>query len=173
MSAKGIVYQDLVDDPTDPALRERERRDTVHDASVTNSVANPHAAPTELPTGTEYVGKATTILDTPTESHALAMQAAKDPLPGEHGAATVQHGQEVVDLGWNEPKEQVSSPLVGGMSNEDLWLLVRRFNKVSISRTDSTSLCSRITANVSCERDTICSTGGAGYEYCRRRRIFS
>lgn len=129
MSAKGVVYKDLVDDPTDPSLRERERRDTVVDASATNPAANPPAAPTNLPTGTEYVGKATTMLDTPTESHTLAMQAAKSPLPEERGAAQVEHGDEVVNLGWNEPKEQIAQPLVGGMENEDLWLLVRRFNK--------------------------------------------
>jgi hypothetical protein len=37
-----------------------------------------------------------------------------------------------MDLGWNEPKEAVAKPLVGGLSNEDLWLLVRRFNKVGL-----------------------------------------
>ena len=38
-----------------------------------------------------------------------------------------------MDLGWNEPKEAVAKPLVGGLSNEDLWLLVRRFNKVRVT----------------------------------------
>jgi hypothetical protein len=70
------------------------------------------------------------LRDAPTESHALALEAANST--GEHapGAAQVEHGQEVVNLGWNEPKEHISNPLVGGLSNEDLWLLVRRFNKV-------------------------------------------
>jgi hypothetical protein len=49
------------------------------------------------------------------------------------GAAQMAHGEEVVDLGWNEPKELVAKPLVGGLGNEDLWLLVRRFNKVRVS----------------------------------------
>jgi len=71
-----------------------------------------------------------TLIDTPTESHALAVQAAKQP--EERGAAQAEHEEEVVNLGWNEPKEAVSNPLVGGLSNEDLWVLVRRFNKVSI-----------------------------------------
>lgn len=69
-----------------------------------------------------------TLTDRPTESHALALDAARNP--EERGAAQMQHGDEVVDLGWNEPKEAVSAPLVGGLSNEDLWVLVRRFNKV-------------------------------------------
>lgn len=79
---------------------------------------------------TEHEGVTTTMTDAPTESHALAMQAAHAAAPEEKGAAQVDHGQEVVNLGWNEPKEAVENPLVGGLSNEDLWLLVRRFNKV-------------------------------------------
>jgi len=79
---------------------------------------------------TEHEGKSNTLLNAPTESHALALEAAKAPPPEEKGAAQIEHGDEVVDLGWNEPKELVAKPLVGGLGNEDLWLLVRRFNKV-------------------------------------------
>jgi hypothetical protein len=46
------------------------------------------------------------------------------------GFAQHPHDDEVVDLGWNKPKEDVPAPLVGGIGNEDLWLLIRRFNKV-------------------------------------------
>ncbi|KAF2019628.1 hypothetical protein BU24DRAFT_365220 [Aaosphaeria arxii CBS 175.79] len=79
-----------------------------------------------LPQETEPEKEETTVTmqDKPTESHALAMQE-----PEIKGAAQVDHEEEVVNLGWNEPKEAVSNPLVGGISNEDLWLLVRRFNK--------------------------------------------
>ncbi|KAF1351628.1 hypothetical protein EJ07DRAFT_137528 [Lizonia empirigonia] len=79
---------------------------------------------------TVHEGKATTILDAPTESHELALKAGSGDNP-EHGTgrAQVAHGQEVLDLGWNEPKEHVDSPLVGGLTNEEVWLLVRRFNK--------------------------------------------
>lgn len=80
---------------------------------------------------TEYEGKTTTLLDAPTESHALALEAAKNIPASERGAAQLQHEEEVVNLGWNEPKEQVENPLVGGLHNDDLWLLVRRFNKAS------------------------------------------
>ncbi|KAK3314334.1 hypothetical protein B0H66DRAFT_568264 [Apodospora peruviana] len=45
------------------------------------------------------------------------------------GQAQLDHDKEVLDLGWNEPKQEVAAPLVGGMDNEDLWMLVRRFNK--------------------------------------------
>ncbi|KAL7779945.1 hypothetical protein CFE70_009963 [Pyrenophora teres f. teres 0-1] len=78
---------------------------------------------------TVHEGKTTTLTDAPTDSHALALNAARAAPLEEKGAAQVTHGNEVVDLGWNEPKELVAKPLVGGLGNEDLWLLVRRFNK--------------------------------------------
>lgn len=67
----------------------------------------------------------------PTESHELANADHE-----EKGAAQQDHGQvEVRDLGWNtdEPSTDVPNPLVGGLPNEELWTLVRRFNKVSRS----------------------------------------
>jgi hypothetical protein len=72
--------------------------------------------------------------DTPTLSHALATEAAEKPeeLHGEVGVAQGDHEEEVVDLGWNEPASQIANPLIGGMKNEDLWLLTRRFNKVNL-----------------------------------------
>ncbi|KAK3052055.1 hypothetical protein LTS18_012319, partial [Coniosporium uncinatum] len=45
------------------------------------------------------------------------------------GAAHQDHEGEVKDLGWHKPEEQIPSPLVGRLPNEDLWLLLRRFNK--------------------------------------------
>lgn len=47
------------------------------------------------------------------------------------GHAQLDHEKEVQDLGWNEKKEDVAAPLVGGMDNEELWMLVRRFDKAS------------------------------------------
>jgi hypothetical protein len=80
----------------------------------------------------------TTMTDAPTESHALAMEAANR---AEYkGAAQVDHAADVVNLGWNEPKEAIANPLVGGLNNEDLWILVRRFNKVSRLRFPTTWL---------------------------------
>jgi hypothetical protein len=45
------------------------------------------------------------------------------------GAAQEDHDEEVLDLGWNEPASEIENPLVGGLNNEDLWVLVRRFDK--------------------------------------------
>lgn len=69
----------------------------------------------------------TSLGDKPTDSHALALEDHE-----EKGAAQVFHTEEVVDLGWNEPGSKIESPLVGGLANEDLWVLIRRFNKVWI-----------------------------------------
>lgn len=66
-----------------------------------------------------------TMTEEPSLSHALAVDEHE-----ERGFAQQPHEDEVKDLGWNEEKENIESPLVGGMDNEDLWLLVRRFNKV-------------------------------------------
>lgn len=87
-----------------------------------------------VPHVTEPEDEATsrTLTDKPTDSHALAMEAAK--APEQTGAAQVSHGNEVKNLGWNEPQEAVANPLVGGLSNDDLWVLVRRFNKVGLVR---------------------------------------
>ncbi|KAK3386185.1 hypothetical protein B0H63DRAFT_415410 [Podospora didyma] len=60
----------------------------------------------------------------PTLSHALATGAYD-----EKGLAQQDHEREVLDLGWNEEKHHIAAPLVGGMDNEELWLLIRRFNK--------------------------------------------
>lgn len=95
---------------------------------------------------------ADTIAEEPTASHALAMAAvndepeeekgqadigyskhpsaeAGDELTEKAGAAQLSHDQEVVNLGWNAPGSQIADPLVGKITNEELWLLLRRFDK--------------------------------------------
>lgn len=58
-------------------------------------------------------------------SHALAT-ADHD----EKGEAQEQHDDEVKDLGWTETNDKIADPLVARLPNEELWILVRRFNKV-------------------------------------------
>lgn len=69
---------------------------------------------------------ANSLSEQPTSSHALAM-ADHD----QKGAAQEVHDREVKDLGWTTGNDKIPNPLVGGMPNEDLWVLVRRFDKVS------------------------------------------
>ncbi|KAI9737109.1 MAG: hypothetical protein M1834_000700 [Cirrosporium novae-zelandiae] len=61
----------------------------------------------------------------PTESHALAKADHE-----EKGIAQLNNGEgEVEDLGWNAHPKDIPSPLIGRLQNEELWTLVRRFNK--------------------------------------------
>lgn len=97
-------------------------------SSEGTSVADALPLPTNVGAAMEPENKhvAHALNEKPTGSHALAV--------ADHdikGAAQQDHDGEVKDLGWNEPKEKIASPLVGGLPNEDLWVLVRRFNKVS------------------------------------------
>lgn len=63
----------------------------------------------------------------PTASHALADEATRAESEYK-GASQVEHGNvEVKNLGWNH--ENVPRHLVGGLENEELWTMVRRFNK--------------------------------------------
>jgi hypothetical protein len=75
------------------------------------------------------------LTDEPTDSHALAMANHDDK-----GAAQVEHDEEVINLGWNERPKDISNPLVGGLGNDNLWVLVRRFNKVCITPVLSRSI---------------------------------
>ncbi|KAF2723139.1 hypothetical protein K431DRAFT_337691 [Polychaeton citri CBS 116435] len=45
------------------------------------------------------------------------------------GAAQEDHDLETKNLGWNKGSDQLPNPLVGGIDNEELWALIRRFNK--------------------------------------------
>lgn len=67
----------------------------------------------------------------PTDSHHLADMATKETPIEEKGHAQMDHNAvEVKNLGWNTHAKEVAQPMVGGLSNEDLWILVRRFDKV-------------------------------------------
>lgn len=83
-----------------------------------------------IPSDTQVVSDPTktetsnTLAEDPSLSHALATDDHD-----EKGLAQLGHTEEVLDLGWNQQKQEVAAPLVGGMDNEELWLLVRRFNK--------------------------------------------
>ena len=65
------------------------------------------------------------MAEEPTLSHALAVSA-------DHGGHAQQdNDDDIKDLGWKSPVEEIPRPLVGGLPNEELWILIRRFNKVS------------------------------------------
>jgi len=103
----------------------------------------------------------------PTESHALANADHE-----EKGAAQHDHGDvEVKNLGWNEKPTNVPQ-LVGGLPNEELWTLIRRFNKVSITTKTSSHLLTIFKANVPCQSDGRASNWRIGSSDRRWRGIF-
>ncbi|UNI15981.1 hypothetical protein JDV02_002462 [Purpureocillium takamizusanense] len=67
--------------------------------------------------------------EAPTASHALADESLNDESVAQ-GASQVQHDDiEVRNLGWNDEAQRVPRPVVGGLTNEQLWTLIRRFDK--------------------------------------------
>lgn len=65
----------------------------------------------------------------PTNSHALAATE-----PEERGyAQTHSASSSVRDLGWHNDSGSIPRPLIAGLPNDDLWVLLRRFNKVAFS----------------------------------------
>lgn len=78
--------------------------------------------PVTNPDKTEF---SPSLADKPTASHALATADHEDK-----GAAQLDHENDVVDLGWKTAKDAVPEPLVARMPNDELWVLIRRFNKV-------------------------------------------
>jgi hypothetical protein len=139
----GVVYQDL--------------HPVGHPAAQSNTY--------DGPTTTSTTDAAQNLTDQPTASHALAQSAVADA-----GVAQLPHNAEVKDLGWNDPPSKIPAPLVGGLDNEELWVLVRRFNKVStwafllVGLSDLTS-----TANVPCQGVSLSCARQPRSEHRRRR----
>lgn len=84
----------------------------------------PLPADTQPVTDPDKTEASNALAEGPSLSHALATTEHD-----EKGLAQQYHDDEVLDLGWAQKKQEISEPLVGGMDNEELWLLVRRFNK--------------------------------------------
>jgi hypothetical protein len=59
----------------------------------------------------------------------------EDPEQHPKGASQFEHDPsndtevEVKNIGWNKEPSEVPAPVVGGLRNEELWTLVRRFDK--------------------------------------------
>ncbi|KAI3319807.1 hypothetical protein HD806DRAFT_538776 [Xylariaceae sp. AK1471] len=109
-----------------PVPRESKEDNTSSGGTVYATIADvlPVPVTTAPVTNPGERDTANSLTEEPTLSHSLAM--------GDHDEkGFVQHPRddEVADLGWNKKKENIPAPLVGGLGNEDLWLLTRRFNK--------------------------------------------
>lgn len=106
----------------DPAAQNPISGDTGPGTAIADLLPVP--ADTQPVTNTDSTETSTSLAEGPSLSHALATTDHD-----EKGLAQQDHDDEVLDLGWKQKKQELSQPLVGGMDNEELWLLVRRFNK--------------------------------------------
>lgn len=62
----------------------------------------------------------------PTDSHVLSQIDQDEKGLSQKASETT----EITNIGWDESPKLIEEPLVAGISNEDLWMLIRRFDKV-------------------------------------------
>lgn len=113
---------------------------------VEPEIGPPFAQQDAVKTETTNPGKPQ-VSEKATESHALANESVNAGAD-DHGALAKPFDEDLVevrDLGWNNEDSQVAQPVVNGISNEQLWKLVRRFDKQtfhvkSISKTPLANL---------------------------------
>jgi hypothetical protein len=60
------------------------------------------------------------------DSHALAQEDHEEKGAVQEAQGKFRGDDQVKNLGWGEAEENVPNPLIGGMKNEELWLLIRR-----------------------------------------------
>jgi len=62
----------------------------------------------------------------PTDSHVLSQVEQDEKGLSQKTGET----EEITNIGWGESPDVIEEPFVAGISNEDLWMLIRRFDKV-------------------------------------------
>jgi len=114
----GPIPDDDLNSPQPGAVPFMQRDEQSHTSLSTNS--NSVSSIMNTPTSSASASNGHSF------SHALA--SANDHET--KGAVQTNHEVgEVRDMGWNDHPSDVPMPLVGGLPNEELWTLVRRFNK--------------------------------------------
>ena len=110
MSGPGIVYEGLIEGQQSSLSNRNNTISSVDDAPDT-SISR--------------------TLGQKTDSHALA--TADIDVKGTVQAASETSSadeNEVANLGWHRVDEAKGDPFLGGWTNEEIWLFIRRFNKV-------------------------------------------
>ena len=131
--------------------------------------------------GSKQIGldkrKPTALADSPLRHRRSPVKAdASDS----HAIATGQHdiqgaaqmagrSHEMTDLGWRSHHKDVDN-LIGAVPNEELWTLIRRFNRVrafvfGLYKTDEDI------ANLPCQSTINTASRWSRYQYCRRGRV--
>ena len=118
MSGPGIVYEGLVEGQKSSLAK-------------TNRTTAPGKQQTSEPDEDAPDTSISRSLGTKTDSHALA--TANIDVKGTVQAASETSSSdenEVANLGWHRAEEAEGEPFLGGWTNEEIWLFIRRFNKV-------------------------------------------
>lgn len=125
MPMPGYVFKDGGPVP-DSELQDREVGQLQQLPSTSNS-STAFSTPTS---STSLLASNNNDKTPPTESHALANadHEVRGASQQDYSAAEGEGEGEVRNLGWFEHPNDIA-PLVGGLPNEELWTLVRRFNK--------------------------------------------
>jgi len=90
----------------------------------TPETADAQPVPTENGANTDRKESPKPATDESTLSHALAKDDHEEKGLAQHDPDS----KEIRDVGWND-KRNPEEPLIGGIDNEEFWMLVRRFNK--------------------------------------------
>lgn len=136
----GLVFKDLRENENEPA----RTSNLTSNSPASKTTSSPRSSsglvfsdllpiPHSNHADDDEHGRANHMSEEPTMSHALANSNPNNPRM--KGAAQIDTGEadaEVRNLGW--AKAQMATPLIGGLNNEEVWLLVRRFNKVRLAR---------------------------------------
>lgn len=107
----------------------------------------------------------------------MSLTTTNDELPTDsHALATVDgaqvHDDEALDVGWHDRPENMPQPLIEGVGNEEMWMLVRRFNKVRAQREPRTQSAESRAANVSHQGRRHCPWE-PGLAHRERRRVLA
>ena len=114
MPMPGYVFKDGGPIPDDDLL---EHQSNLNPLGDTTRPSTTNSSTFNTPTSS------TSALNAPSDSHALAVADHE-----EKGAAQHNASDDVKDLGWDSNPKHVPT-MVGGLPNDELWTLVRRFDK--------------------------------------------
>ncbi|KAH8424100.1 uncharacterized protein LDX57_001857 [Aspergillus melleus] len=93
---------------------------------TTTGKTKPLKAPTDRSNDDEEFTEQKDIkADSPTDSHLLSQLEQDEKGLAEKAGIT----QDVSDIGWGQSHDDFEERIVSGLSNQDLWMLIRRFNK--------------------------------------------
>lgn len=108
------------------------------------------------------------IPEGPTDSHVLSqIELDEKGLSQKAGDSA-----EITDLGWTKPLEHIEGPLIAGIPNEDLWMLIRRFDKVySTIKTPCVRILTETQSEacIQCQSCPRCTTSEFRFNSCGRR----